>query len=125
VLLSRIRFLFNTTCLRPWTDLSPEKRIRGHHTAKQGDQHPSRALAWKVIPRLYQTPGISSLMRCYTRNAMAPDSSSRSAGAQTRVLRGVGEGPSRRRYCSVSESRRIRSNSSSSWRTRRRLSSCS
>lgn len=86
---------------------------------------PLGALAWKVTPLLDPSPGISSLMRCYTPNAMAPDSSSRSAGAQTRVLRGVGEGPGRRRYCSVSESRRIRSNSSSSWRARSRLSSCS
>lgn len=61
----------------------------------------------------------------YTPDVMAPKSCSSTARAQTRVLRGVSEDPNRGRYCSVSESRRMRSNSSSSWRARLRLSSCS
>lgn len=78
-----------------------------------------------VTPRLYQTPGISSLVHPYTPDVMAPNSCSSTAGARTRAPRGVREGPSRGRYCSVSESRRMRSNSSSSWRARLRLSSSS
>lgn len=125
MLLSRIHFLFNTTCLRPWTDLSPGKRIGVTVQQSRENGHASRALAWKVTPCLCQIPDISSLVRRYTPDTMTPDSSSSMAGAQTRVLRGVDEGPSRGRYCSVSESRRIRSSSSSSRRARRRLSSCS
>lgn len=54
-----------------------------------------------------------------------PERAGRKTLAAGRVPRGVAEGRGSGRYCSVRESRRMRSSSSSSWRARRRRSSCS
>lgn len=107
----------------------------GQDTAKQGNRAvpaASRALARKGTPRPGRTPP-----RQWTGAPLRPPGDpsglqtclgERAGGAVLtpgRVPRGVAWAPGRGRYCSVRESRRMRSSSSSSWRARRRRSSCS
>lgn len=116
--------------LAPPLDRSEPRRVGwGQDTAKQG----SRASCLQEgTPRPGRTPPHlvpgAPLRPRGGGSGLRSQLGERAGGATLapgRVPRGVAKGPGSGRYCSVKESRRMRSSSSSSWRARRRRSSCS